>query len=182
MVEDTLAWDAFEKFIQVDSNTVKRIFPSDSSYWNFYRTAYYSKLHPIGGIQPVILHRKGDDYSAFILINFNSKQEVVDRFELSGGPCAGPDEEDSVLVLCADIHSFIFDSTHIGYYKVISRFNSWASIRPDSLKAIEVGANYDSIPIIDSMSYMLEIKRSGKIVSTLLARVRIDKHKTPAPL
>ena len=182
IVDDVTRRSELEKGIAVDSNTEKKVltnfYPFDSSAWSIAHMIYYSKLHPVGDIQPILVYVSADDYGAIVLLNFNRQQQVVDRFALSGGICGGPDEADSFLAFCPDSHAFIFDSSHIGFYKLTSRFMLYPTFSVDSLKQGEVNALiYDSIPFIDSLSYKLEIKKDGKIVSTFLDSVRIDMHK-----
>ncbi len=182
MVEDTLIDSRLDKGFDVDSNIEQKILsnfhPFDSTSWTMVRMKYYAKLHSTISIQPILVHISADDYGALVLVNFNDKGEVLDKMELSGGLCAGPDEQDdSLLVLCPSTHSVIIDSNHIAFYKIRSTYSALFSDTSLKKTGSQSWVGYDTIPFIDSLSYKLEIKKDGKIVSTFLDSVRIDVHK-----
>ena len=182
LVNDTLHKFYPENATQVDSTTKKKVldnfYPFYSSYWSLTDIKYVARQHMVRSIQPIILSIVADDYGALVLVNFNPSGEVVDRIELSGGACGGPDQEDdSILVLCPYTHSVIIDSNHISLYKIRSMYSAFLSDTSLTKTGKLTWVGYDSIPLIDSLSYTLEIKESGKIVSTLVDSVRIDMHK-----
>ena len=121
---------------------------------------FVSKQDKIGDYTPIIVLLSGDDYESLIYILVDKNNKPISHLILSGGNCAGPDEEtDSTFKNCPDKTSFLNGNEILSYVLIICE-------RKDSVS---------EPAIIDSITFKSIIKLTGQIETKRMDSVRYKR-------
>lgn len=96
-----------------DTTSVDNLKPVDSLLlikWKISRERrryfkYFEYFHIGGKFHSEVIKVTGDDYSALVLMTFDSNGDIIDKYEIAGGDCGGPTEFVDKIDLCPYLKS-----------------------------------------------------------------------------
>lgn len=162
-------------FVKADSNFKKQFinpleFYGDGRFvdvYPLYDCYFFAKQPKVGNIQPVIVHVTMDDYTSYIMLLIDEEHKLTDWKEIAGGICGGPTELEDGLELCVDAYSVFEKENMFNHFRITTTLPII-----DSLPS-------DSVNIIDSLIYKVEVENTGSLKETLVDSVRFQKILKP---
>jgi hypothetical protein len=147
-----------KRLVMLDSSMIVRLFesPYEAQYRKFF---FVSKQKKEKEYQPIVFFVSGDDYSALTLLTVDSLGYPVDKVNIEGGNWGGPTE--------------IGDSLMLSMEPTFSMLNGNEIIKSRSTYYERLHDAYSFF--IDSIVYKSTIDRKGKITTTVLDSIRLEK-------
>lgn len=153
------------KYFLLDSLTISFLLNHENSPIKapYYGARCVAKQNKIENIQPIILYVQSDDYSSYLMVLLDEKNEPINYKEIAGGWFFFPNEKDTIMEFNEKRYCNIIDDSMMDYY--ITR----------DISLVDTTAG-DAV-FRDSISYKIKMERTGKFTTTLIDSLRIPIEK-----